>query len=890
LVNALSFWLTGNISDSLNLRQKLVTELINNNKLYGLELNKVGKFELKIMLQEGINLIPEVIKAFSNLFNCKVIVFEKRRHPIEFGDDSLPKICYLNSHNSLHYNLLVESQVKPNKIIDPSPIILPEGRVDESVKNASIVINQSQVKLNFNKWTREEVQLMQRSNDLLRLLKTFISMYPPGDSRILKCKQAPNLNIFLKYINEIKIVDKILVREIDINLENHRFVSIITLDAFIKGAIEVHISRAHCGRQVLKTILRETVWNPNDWRVIEDICHTCQICQRFKPPCNVAHPGFKKIVSACPFDLLSVDLMNLPITRDRFKCCLVAIDHFTKYLYAVPLKDKTAETVVHALERIVFQRCLQLPSRILSDNGPEWDNTLYRQMLIRNNIQPIYSSPNHPESNGGVERANQTLKNILARFEGEQVDWVTILPEAVRIYNSSPHTTTQRTPVSFFLERAHSLRNNRENLLSAAWREPSHKFSPFMISQLVGKKIMHKGFLTQNKFEPRFEGPFQIVSVNDNDRSYIISSMVNETTPAFGKPIKVHHSHLRPWIPRPNYLAKFDLGGKIFPPQPNLNQTLSRCHYYKMYNNPSRMSTNSFLGFHPATPSVQPIAPGGNLAIPPIVEELVEPQNGAVGGNIPQGPPRPQPATEGEATSSTPLNLNIAPPLIFESPIFENLNSSESIVNDSFEGFPSIDSSTERALSRLENLLASPEIENPSLLVRNPLISNQPIPTVPDISEEIINESNISESSNIEEIPVASNVPIIIPEPIIIDPIPVVNPIEPTVDNNPKNTYGNPYPSPAQNIPSLMSQPSYPPYPSAQRISPYQAGPSQGAGSQWTTPSYYAPPVNSSVRCAPAPPPVQTTPPPPSGTEQLLEETSDHYGNLTWRPLPAAPQ
>ena len=131
---------------------------------------------------------------------------------------------------------------------------------------------------------------------------------------------------------------------------------------------------------------------------------------------------------------------------------------------------------------------------------------------------------------------------------------MTILPEAVRIYNSSPHTTTQRTPVSFFLERAHSLRNNRENLLSAAWREPSHKFSPFMISQLVGKKIMHKGFLTQNKFEPRFEGPFQIVSVNDNDRSYIISSMVNETTPAFGKPIKVHHSHLRPWVPRPNYL------------------------------------------------------------------------------------------------------------------------------------------------------------------------------------------------------------------------------------------------------------------------------------------------------------------------------------------------
>ncbi|CAF4582333.1 unnamed protein product, partial [Rotaria magnacalcarata] len=84
------------------------------------------------MLQEGINLIPEAIKAFSNLFNCKVIVFEKPRHPIEFGDDSLPKICYLNSHNSLHYNLLFENNLNSKQLNRPEPIILPEGRVESA--------------------------------------------------------------------------------------------------------------------------------------------------------------------------------------------------------------------------------------------------------------------------------------------------------------------------------------------------------------------------------------------------------------------------------------------------------------------------------------------------------------------------------------------------------------------------------------------------------------------------------------------------------------------------------------------------------------------------------------------------------------------------------------
>ncbi|CAF4260810.1 unnamed protein product [Rotaria magnacalcarata] len=84
----------------------------------------------------------------------------------------------------------------------------------------------------------------------------------------------------------------------------------------------------------------------------------------------------------------------------------------------------------------------------------------------------------------------------------------------------------------------------------------------------------------------------------------------------------------------------------------------------------------------------------------------------------------------------------------------------------------------------MENLLASPEIVNPSLLVRNPLINNHPIPIVPPISEEIVNKPNISGPNIIEEIPVASDIPILYPEPTIINPIPVAVPIEPIVDNN----------------------------------------------------------------------------------------------------------
>ncbi|CAF4564285.1 unnamed protein product, partial [Rotaria magnacalcarata] len=90
--------------------------------------------------------------------------------------------------------------------------------------------------------------------------------------------------------------------------------------------------------------------------------------------------------------------------------------------------------------------------------------------------------------------------------------------------------------------------------------------------------------------------------------------MVNELTPMYSQLIKVHHSNLRPWVPRPNYLARFDLGGEVFPPPVRLNSTVS--------HNNARMPFGSFQA---ATPPVLPIAPGGNTITPPVINELGEP-------------------------------------------------------------------------------------------------------------------------------------------------------------------------------------------------------------------------------------------------------------------------
>ncbi|CAF3481397.1 unnamed protein product [Rotaria socialis] len=543
LVKCFALWLYGSESRHLEIRETLVTELLNNQKKYGLILNKAEKFKLKILKQEGMLLIPEAIQAFANIFQCEVIVFEKQRNPLYFGEKS-NKICYLNSFNNLHYNWLC-----PKKVTAPAVCIINRG-----------------TKINFDKWSHAAAQIIQKENNQIRTLRRVIVSHLPGVDRVQACKSIPELRIFVKYINELHISENLVVREFDVGLPTNRFVILLTLSSFIQGAIEVHCARSHAGRNVLHTALREFVWHPSDWSIVADICQTCQVCQRFKNPVNVADPGFKKIISKHPFALISTDLINFTETTDHFKHCLVVIDHFSKFMVAVPLKNKTAETVVHALQHVVFERLLQLPIRILSDHGPEYDNKLYREMLVKFNIQPIYSSPHHPESNGGVERGNQTLKNLLALYSGKQVDWVRQLPEVVRCYNSNVHATTRRSPNNFFLDKANSLVPLYNPELNPSWKEPSNKFVPFILGQLVGKRILYGGHLVSTKFAPKFEGPFKITHIYSNECSYDIEKIANELSTVPLGVYKVHHVHLKPWIGKPNYLAAYDLSGQIFPP------------------------------------------------------------------------------------------------------------------------------------------------------------------------------------------------------------------------------------------------------------------------------------------------------------------------------------
>ncbi|MBW0552555.1 hypothetical protein O181_092270 [Austropuccinia psidii MF-1] len=96
-----------------------------------------------------------------------------------------------------------------------------------------------------------------------------------------------------------------------------------------------------------------------------------------------------------------------------------------------------------------------VPKIIISDRDPKvtsefWTNLYY---MLGNKL--AFSTAYHPQTDGLAESMIQTMEDILRRFcaygmeykdhEGYTHEWVTLLPVVQLAYNTSQHSTTEKT-------------------------------------------------------------------------------------------------------------------------------------------------------------------------------------------------------------------------------------------------------------------------------------------------------------------------------------------------------------------------------------------------------------------------------------------------------------
>ena len=87
-----------------------------------------------------------------------------------------------------------------------------------------------------------------------------------------------------------------------------------------------------------------------------------------------------------------------------------------------------------------------VPRVLVSDNGRQFDNALFKDFCKHFGIQNYYSSPAHPQANGQAEVTNRSLLKIIkTRLEGAKGVWSDELLGVLWAYRMTVRTPTRET-------------------------------------------------------------------------------------------------------------------------------------------------------------------------------------------------------------------------------------------------------------------------------------------------------------------------------------------------------------------------------------------------------------------------------------------------------------
>ena len=156
----------------------------------------------------------------------------------------------------------------------------------------------------------------------------------------------------------------------------------------------------HTGITRMKALARSHFW----WRGLDkDIetlgksCHSCQTNQS-QPAVAPLHPW---LWPDAPWRRIHIDFAG-PFLGHMF---FVVVDAHSKWPEVEIMKTTISEKTIQVL-RNMFARH-GLPEQLVSDNGPQFTSSEFKQFMHKNRVKHILSAPYHPASNGLAERLSK---------------------------------------------------------------------------------------------------------------------------------------------------------------------------------------------------------------------------------------------------------------------------------------------------------------------------------------------------------------------------------------------------------------------------------------------------------------------------------------------------
>ena len=122
----------------------------------------------------------------------------------------------------------------------------------------------------------------------------------------------------------------------------------------------------------------------------------CDPCQRMSPILRSPVQDLISISSPWSFTQWGIDIVGpFPTVPAQKKLLLVATDYFSKWIEAEAYASIKGRDVTRFIWKNIFCQ-FDIPKSIVSDNGPQFDNRVYRDFCQELKIRNLYSTPRYP--------------------------------------------------------------------------------------------------------------------------------------------------------------------------------------------------------------------------------------------------------------------------------------------------------------------------------------------------------------------------------------------------------------------------------------------------------------------------------------------------------------
>ena len=216
-------------------------------------------------------------------------------------------------------------------------------------------------------------------------------------------------------------------------------------------------------------------------------------------------------------EIWSIDLADFSDYKTSnnkgFRYIFIVIDDFSKYLWAIPLKNKYSQTITNDFSNILTTS-KRKPNKIESDCGSEFYNSIFQNFLKSKNIH--HYSQFTDKGPSIAERVIRTVRNLLKKpvFEKGNADWLSELQSVIKQYNNTVHHSTKMKPID-------ASKKSNEKIVYSNLQDKRKILNPkFKLGQLVRvsdiKRVFSKGD-----------------STNYSYKLYTITDVIHDTIPSY---------------------------------------------------------------------------------------------------------------------------------------------------------------------------------------------------------------------------------------------------------------------------------------------------------------------------------------------------------------------